>query len=59
MKANKITLEITIEVLDADSIHSLLRKVDEQLRDEVTSGEASYRDGDSVTWDMITVPIDF
>ena len=51
MKAQKVTVEIKIESLSIDVIEQLLLQMIQLVDKEVESGELSYADGDTITWE--------
>lgn len=50
MKANKVTLTITVEVLSIDAAPSLLSKIIGEIDNEFINGHLVADDGDTVTW---------
>lgn len=50
MKANKVTLQITVEVLSIDAAPHLINAVVEELNNEFINGHLVADDGDTVTW---------
>ena len=59
MKANKVTLTVTVEVLHMDAAPAQLHEVAARIRDEFTSGQLVAEDGDTVTWKTETEPVEF
>lgn len=59
MKANKFTVSITVECLSMDSVPALIENVIRQIRDEKVSGSFDYSDGDLVSWDIFSEPVEF
>ena len=54
MKANKITMKITVEVLSIDSIPALLSSLEKYLYAEIQNGKMVMSDGDAVKWTTST-----
>lgn len=50
MNANKVTLEIRVEVLHIDSVHALLCELAEALENETAEGMIRKDDGDEIAW---------
>lgn len=59
MKANKVTLTVTIEVLSIDAAPAQLYEVASRIRDEFVSGQLVAADGDTATWKTETEPVEF
>jgi len=58
MKVDKITMSITIEVMDLRSIEALLLRLTNTLDNEFTRGQLVADDGDTITWDYDTKRLD-
>jgi hypothetical protein len=50
MKANKVTLNITVEVLSIDSVPALLIELARSIEAENIRGRLGKSDGDTVSW---------
>jgi tRNA U34 2-thiouridine synthase MnmA/TrmU len=59
MKAEKVTVIITIEALSIDVAPSLLQKVIEEISAEYENGEVVANDGDTVKWGTKRKPVEF
>ena len=59
MKANKVTVEITVECLHTDSVRGLLLDIIECLGEENTAGQLVKEDGDAVSWLTKTQSVEF
>jgi len=57
MRANKITLSVTVEVLSIDSVPALLNLAADQLRREVAHGNLVMEDGDTIFWQSESKPV--
>ena len=57
MKANKITLNIKVEVLSIDAAPHLIAQVIEQIQREYVNGQLGADDGDTVTWTTKQEPV--
>jgi len=59
MKAEKVTVTITVEALSIDCLKGLLSCVVEQVQNEAESGHLAMADGDVVHWETTRTPVDF
>ena len=59
MKANKVTVKITVEALSIECLHTLLAKVIEQVREEYENGKLTADDGDTVEWETTREAVEF
>jgi len=59
MKANKVTLVVTVECLHKDGLGGLLSDVMMHLEAEDEAGTLVKEDGDSVSWETKTTPVEF
>jgi hypothetical protein len=59
MKAKKITMTITIEVLHVDSIPALLADVSNRIQSEFPEGSLTASDGDHVEWKAEQKDVEF
>jgi hypothetical protein len=59
MKANKITVTITVEVLSIDSVPGMLQEVVNQVDKEIECGMLFMGDGDQVEWNTERELVDF
>ena len=59
MKANKVTLVVTVECLHKDGLGGLLSDVVMRLEAEDRTGRLEKEDGDSVSWETKTTPVEF
>lgn len=61
MKANKITVTITVEALSVDSTPHLIREVANHIGNgmEYTNGSLTSDDGDTVTWTATSKTVEF
>lgn len=59
MKANKVVVIIRVETLSIDSVGTKLIDAMGQIESENVSGNLRSDDGDEVTWDVKTTPVDF
>lgn len=59
MKANKVTVTITVEALSIDSVPAMLMQVANSIGDEFQTGTLRAADGDEVSWETKSVPVIF
>ena len=59
MKADKVTVVITMEALSIDCLAGLLSQVIEQVRCENESGELIASDGDLINWKTTRKLVEF
>jgi TRAP-type mannitol/chloroaromatic compound transport system permease small subunit len=59
MRANKVVVQITVEVLDINAAPAMIYKAVQAIDDEAHSGEFIQADGDTVSWYVKTVPVTF
>ena len=59
MKATKITMTVTIEVLHIDIIPGLLQEVCQEILADNTQGELAKSDGDLISWSTKTKNVVF
>lgn len=59
MKAEKVTINITVEALSVDTLDSLVAKACEQIRGEFENGELLANDGDTVKWTTCKQKVEF
>ncbi len=59
MKANKVTVTITMEALSIDCLPHMLGKAVEQIENEFENGELIADDGDVVTWKTERKSVEF
>ena len=50
MRAQKITVKVTVEVLDVASVPALMREMLDQLEKTTESGTLAMPDGDVINW---------
>ena len=50
MKAQKVTVEITMESLSIDTLGAMLAEVVARVEGEAESGKLVMADGDRITW---------
>ena len=50
MKAQKVTVEITMESLSIDTLGAMLAEVAARVEREAESGKLVMADGDRITW---------
>ena len=51
MKANKVTVTITMEALSIDCLKNLLTRAFENIENEFENGELVADDGDVIRWE--------
>ena len=51
MKANKVTVIITMEALSIDALPAMISRAILQVQGEVENGELSMSDGDFIKWE--------
>ena len=59
MKANKVTVKLTIEVLSIDAISGLAWKALKQIEEEFENGELIANDGDAIYWETKRTEVTF
>lgn len=59
MKADKYTLNITVEALSEDCFYSLVRKAMEMISEEYNTGKIRADDGDCVEWNITSKHVEF
>ena len=60
MKANKVTVTITIECLHIDAVRSIVSNVLERIHDDDKhAGRLVSDDGDTVKWETTLTPVEF
>jgi hypothetical protein len=59
MKANKVTVTITVEVLDIDSAPASIHDCARAIHDQNPHGELTSVDGDTVKWETKTEEVEF
>lgn len=59
MESTKFTLNINAEALASDVLPVILRKVIEQLEQEVETGRLMMKEGDFVEWETTKVEVSF
>ncbi len=59
MKANKVTVTITMEALSIDCLRGLLSEVADQVGKEFESGELVADDGDVIRWKTERTAVEF
>jgi len=59
MKAEKITLSITIEALSSDCFYAMLTQVIEQIDQEFLAGKLVAADGDTMVWNTTRTQVEF
>ena len=57
VKANKITLTVTVEALSIDSTPTMLHRVADQIKTECIAGTLTMDDGDTVSWHTKSEPV--
>jgi hypothetical protein len=58
MKANKITVTVIVEVLSIDCVPGLLAQASEQINNEFHNGQLIADDGDTITWNTKSKPVE-
>ena len=59
MKANKVTVTITMEALSIDCLRGLLAEVADQVGNDFESGKLSSNDGDVIRWKTERTAVEF
>ena len=59
MKANKVTVTITMEALSIDCLRGLLSEVADQVGKEFESGDLVADDGDVIRWKTERTAVEF
>lgn len=59
MKANKVTLKITVECLHTDCLPSLVEEARDQISKENFTGSLTKSDGDKISWEISQTEVDF
>ena len=59
MKANKVTVTITMEALSIDCLRGLLAEVADQVGNEFESGKLVANDGDVIRWKTERTAVEF
>ncbi len=59
MKADKVTVTITVEALSIDCLAGLVGKACQQVADEFENGELTASDGDVVRWNTTRTSVEF
>lgn len=59
MRANKVTVTITVEALSIDAVAGLVAQAVEQIDREMTIGQLEADDGDTVEWLTEFAPVTF
>jgi len=59
MKANKVTVTITMEALSIDCLRGLVGRAVEQIEDEYETGFLTADDGDVIRWETKREAVEF
>lgn len=59
MKANKITVTITVEVLDINTVPAMVGHAVENIESEYVNGVLTATDGDQVKWETKSEKVEF
>jgi hypothetical protein len=59
MKAKKMTVTITVEVLDLNVVPAMVDHAVEQIKSEYVDGELTATDGDTVSWKTESKEVEF
>ena len=58
MRANKFTITIQVEVLSPDSAPALFIQMADQFQQEFRTGSLTADDGDTITWNTVSTPVE-
>ena len=59
MKANKVTVTITMKALSIDVLPAMVSRVLVQVDSEIENGELSLSDGDFIKWETKREKVEF
>ena len=60
MKANKVTVTITVECLHIDAVRAIVLNVADRIHeDDCHNGSMTRDDGDMATWETKITPVEF
>ena len=59
MKAQKVTVEIKMELLSIDTLRGMLMSVIHEVEKEAENGELAMQDGDVISWSTTRKEVEF